>query len=494
MYNLILAEDDEQVRITLEKIIMREYPDFNICCSCSNGLDAKKCIDDGVVDVVVLDINMPGMTGLELAEYIKNAYEKTLIVIVSAYREFEYVHKALHCNVVDYILKPITKASICSVMSKVKEILDDRKKKTFLDEDDSIRRQQLFFNLMFTGTVLSRKSIVDQLKDFNVFIDFENYPCAGIEFSITDYDDFIKSKWHREKDMFFEALSKILLADYSSSHFSFISHNNERIEIVSISKHTDKNRYCSELESDIEKIKEHCEDFFALTVRARITRMADNIDEYITVKDIDEKIKNRISFIVNYLIDGKKEYALKCIDDAEESIHSPEKLLEFYRNAVFGIMNMLDYSHKHADKLKILNIAAGRNIDEAKNSVVAAIDTAYSALFKTGNGENEMVEQAISYINKNYRNDISLDDIANAVSLNSCYFSSVFKKYTGKSFTNYLAYVRLEEAKRLLEDGNIKIAAIASMVGYKDESYFYRSFKGTYGCTPKEYKNKILDK
>ena len=222
--------------------------------------------------------------------------------------------------------------------------------------------------------------------------------------------------------------------------------------------------------------------------------MADNIDEYITVKDIDEKIKNRISFIVNYLIDGKKEYALKCIDDAEESINSPEKLLEFYRNAVFGIMNMLDYSHKHADKLKILNIAAGRNIDEAKDSVVAAIDTAYSALFKTGNGENEMVEQAISYINKNYRNDISLDDIANAVSLNSCYFSSVFKKYTGKSFTNYLAYVRLEEAKRLLEDGNIKIAAIASMVGYKDESYFYRSFKGTYGCTPKEYRNKILDK
>ncbi len=491
MYNLILAEDDDQVRITLEKMIMREYSDFNICCSCANGLDAKKCIDEKSVDAVVLDINMPGMTGLELAEYINTAYNRTLIVIISAYREFEYVHKALHCNVVDYILKPITKNSICTVMSKVKKMLDERGQKNFLNEDDSIRRQQLFFNLMFSGTVLSRKVLMEQLKDFGVFINFENYPCASIEFSITDYDHFIQSKWHREKDVFFEALSKILLADYPSSYFSFISHNKECIEIAAISKEANPSGYQDKLAEDIERIKSHCVEFFALKVHTRIARISENIDRHLKEKDTEETINNRISFIVNYLIDGKKEYALRCIEDTEKYILSPEKLLELYRNAVFGIMNMLDYSHKYADKLKILNHAAGRNTEEAQNAVVAAVEIAYAALFETNSGENRMVEQAIEYIYRNFRTDISLGDIASEVSFNSCYFSSVFKKYTGKSFTNYLAFVRLEEAKKLLEDDGIKISVIASMVGYKDESYFYRSFKGIYGCTPKEYRKRL---
>ena len=493
MYQMVIAEDDERMRLVVEKIIPWEKDIYSICCSCSNGLDAKTYIDNYPVDVAILDINMPKMDGLELARYIYENYPQILVVLISAYKEFEYAKRAMEYDVLDYITKPITKASIEKTFEKVLKKLKNRTKSLFLDDSKIVKRQQLFFGIMNNRLTSSQIDLINQLKCFNINIDCDNYHCAKLNIEIEKYDDFINSIWHRDKEAFYEILQRIITADEFRTYFSVLSTDGKYMEFVAISKRSNNRQFENELEQDIKHFQNDVNDIFGISVKFVTIDKFQSINLYLDSLKSDERIKNQVLFTMNYLINGEKETMLQCIRDAEKIIVSEDKLIVFYRKVITRFEENLERLEKMFIRDEYFATNSIRDVSELKAETIKLAEKTFDILFCENLDENAIIYEAKRYIDNNYKKDLSLQDVADLVSLNACYFSSVFKKYAGVGFSAYLNQVRMSKAKGLLENTSLKTQAIAAEVGFKEVTYFYRIFKSITGQTPIEYRNRIKE-
>lgn len=491
MHQVVIAEDEEQMRLIIEELIPWDKDFYSVCCSCSNGLEAKECIDNYPVDVAILDINMPHMNGLELAKYIYENYPYIQVVLISAYKEFEYAKQALEYDVLDYVTKPITRASIDKAFEKIRQRLLLRKGSQFLNEDRLIKRQQLFFNLMSSGFHGSRDDVLRQLRYFNVDIDNDNYPCSIINIEIEDYDNFIKTIWHRERERFYETLSNVVTAEELFSYVSVLSTDNNHIEMAIISKSSNNADFEIQMQSDLDELKKNIENIFSIKVNIIAGKVFLSIFDYIKNQRTDDCVKNQLMFTINHLSNEEKELMIKCIECADKVINGIDNLVMFYKQIVLKFVEILEYSQKPFVKSEYISAYSTGNPEEMKRNVIILAEKTYSTLF--ADDENAVMRRAIKYINENYSDDLSLQSVAQLASLSSCYFSSMFKKYVGIGFSTYLNQIRIDKAKEFLANTEMKIQSIAFEVGFKEVTYFYKSFKGVMGCTPAEYREQMRE-
>lgn len=533
MLKVILVDDEEISRNKLKRIITSQKLAVEIIGMAEDGEEALELINEDVPDLVITDIRMPFLDGLELMTKVKCTYPYVYFIFISGHDEFKYAHKAIKLGAYDYILKPINGEYLAE---KINSIIIERKmdnqQKERITESSMILRKQFINDLLYNK--ISDEKIIDKLKDLEISM---NRFCIAIVIQMDDYysvmHDLDKNQQRTLLGSFYD-LSKEFAGDGYLLH-KFTGDLGELIICISaIDNHILKTvkqniliglREQADLENRytvtagiglIQPSLATLSDSFSqamesLNYKFIIGENKDIYFERLTGADIKQNRSKEFDFDMENLttqigLCNKNEVSSaikvlleKVIKNQVFSIHHVQMIItdiylssirtlassggtinEVFTNAVDVYENMME--KETAEKL-IIEV----------NSVLSRIMD-YILLKRDGKYDHIIV-RAKSFISKNFnRSDLSLNEVASASNMSSCYFAVIFKQEVGKTFIEYLTLIRIEKAKELLTISGMRSYEISYKIGYENPTYFSSIFKRTTGLTPTEYRKNVLNK
>jgi len=202
-YKVIIADDEVIISERLKRFISRNIKEFDVVGCFRDGEFAIECLKNNDIDLVITDIIMLKVSGIDVAKYVFENNLKTKVVILSGYKEFEYAKKAIEYNVTDYLIKPTDFDLLLNVLNKIKLSLDAEKntevKNDRYDELMSALKEQLFINIVM-GSVRRREDIDRKFEVMGGGHSPGNTKSAIFEVNITNYDEFLRDKWEYDKD------------------------------------------------------------------------------------------------------------------------------------------------------------------------------------------------------------------------------------------------------------------------------------------------------
>lgn len=520
MLKVLIVEDERITRESLESLIPWEELGISSVKSARNGQEALKVVEDFPPDILLCDVRMPKMDGIEFSKHLKTLFPKCKIVFISGYAEKEYLLSAIHLNAIDYIEKPLDIEKIVQTIKKVIELINKEKEK-----EESKKRLLEYYNENFYYTC---SQIVQHLLEYDP--DYYFLQKYGMEWLLESQIIPIigKFRWKNGrkveidnilKNIYQKAFSKFGREDKISFLFSFIS-SDTFIAIFKKEKIDDV-----KTKEFVAFIKEELSDFFDMSIAT---------GEAVWIKKIRphlEEIKRLLQTKVFYHGYGSF-YAYEYLKKTEEtSLHFDlemyEKFLKDnnvkkvreeierfcfllksgeYQNIekvknVFFEMIIIAYEigrqRKITQKLdengraqKWKEILQKNTLDEIKEVLHETIDSIFDIFNQKGN-LNKKVYHIMRFIDENYFDkELTIQKIANHFYFSPNYLCAMFKKATGKTLNDYITEVRIEKAKELLKDDSIKLYEVAEKVGFSDPNYFSTIFKKKVGLTPSDFRER----
>ncbi|MBS4208076.1 response regulator [Bacillus sp. FJAT-50079] len=540
MYKVLIADDEIYVSILIEKLVDWNKLDMKIVGTAENGISALEKVKELQPDIVIVDVRMPGYDGITLMQKVREMNNKVKFIVISGHKKFEYAKSALQYNVEDYMLKPINKKELETILFKIKTKLDGEKENAIslrkmdrqLGVSKSKVRSFLINQFLLKEIDLDNASLTAINKDY-----FTQLEEGSFTYFIVNLDS---SEKQLNKDFNEEMLIKLSTIFYQSTSlvcFDVISHFHTNA-IVFLANYS-KNNYKALMES-IEKafkdssmiIAKFEQLFITVGIGSQQSSLSGSYNSYGDAKHcIDSRIALGIGQIITsnqVKIDEKvieklvtEQTELKLVEAIKSfnprnirpliydillkagNYHKDHTLI--YTTIVYTISRLF-YKHIHQFELykstydvfieeyhfdEILNYCTNtKDIARALTDRIEGFIEKY-----TKENETELVPAiriAKSYIMENYQQEISLDIISNIVNLSSVYFSILFKKEVGINFLDYLNRYRIEAAKEMLKDVKYNINDVATLSGFQDSRYFSKKFKKQMGVTPSEYRKRTI--
>ncbi len=529
MYKVIIVDDESAVRERLFKQLLNFSDDFEVVGQFENGFDALIGGTQFSPDLLITDIKMPYIDGIELIKRMKQELPLLQTIIISGFDSFDYAKQAISLGVIGYISKPITLGELEETLKKTKIELD---KKNSVDNDieDLKKRASSGLKLMQNSDLsklITLKDIPDNFKEKliadGINLDYKYTILAAIDFddqlTQISYDKMELVNFHLEKyiqDEFSESEISTVLFD-NSSEFGLFILSKSQIEKEALQERLGRvlakiKRACKvEMSIGLSETKEDTEHKsyrelyrHALRTLEYRTVIGSNIIIFFgdisknktTTGKVDENefknityevlygdlqtAKDRINKLLNTITaDNFKETYLfilnNLIDSLLKACVSLQSLFQEYMTYEAIVEN--SYKIKSNEQLYAFIDDLVNNIDRInKNSRQSGVDSSY--------------RQIINFINNKYTNSLlSLEDVAKELGYSVSYVSLILKR-NNTTFTKYLTDVRMEKAKALLLDTDMKLLSIANEVGYDDPYYFSHCFKKNTGISPQEYRKK----
>ena len=502
----VLVVDDEPRHTRILAQIIKDFRHDYEVVEATSGAEVLKRNDLKEFDLVISDIRMPGIDGLSMLEQLTKCNPRVKIVIISGYGEFEYARKALSLNACQYILKPINPQTIREVVDQVESsVISQRNAQRYRRKLSSHYR-----NHLISGW-LSGKCSDDEYAEIKKIIPSCRYnlvikitPRNGIHISkdeeLSNLRKFLNA--FRQKGLFILARAP----DHGSGCTCIIG--GDELSLVrtilaeAIEDLPGYNFAVSCPEADILGNCKQCYDqaciasacFFYMpgsrTIRYEEIAAKFRKDICITPKAEDECLKAVIG--ETDLASWTEGWIYSIIGD---TYPDPLILTDEIKRVLVRVLNRLGSALTESDIVS-LEKSIGESIQEKCPSIEALKDCIrycmamirhYVQRYRNDRA-GHIIERCIEELRENYHMDYSLAEMAEKYYFNPSYFSTLFKKYTGVHFTDYLINLRVERAKQLLLETNDKIYQIAKKVGYQDVKYFTRVFKKKYGCTPEEFR------
>lgn len=517
---LLIADDEMQIRTGLEMGIDWKELGFDEVYTAENGVEALDLCMRHYPELVITDIRMPGMSGLELGKEVASLYEPVEIIILSGYSEFEYAREALKLGAYDYLLKPINIEELISRVEKAREkinqtVSDTAQKDEFLvidririlqqlimsrdilsaEEEDTFREKlsDCFTNGILVGVCSVDVLFEQNLDQFGIYLEkctdeiFAKYKAEtlywerGNLFFIMDV--FSEAELKRKRDLLKkeqEDLNKILKNQFGNTVSIALSSTGKMREVAILF------RECEEI---LKKRMYSGKESFLLPDEKKTSVR-------IVLNPIDtDKLKKRIeSFDYEHIHLYVREIFSSMRDSKVVSAESVRATCDLLKDVLLKTLMEkgidLEAIFEH-NRVLLNEIPEYFTLDEYENW----IDTLYQVIMKGlsdlgGKRHSRIILQAVDYISQNYSGDINLETAAEYVNKSKNYFSYLFKKELGISFVEYLNKVRVEEAKKLLDTTDDKTYQISEKIGYSDYKYFSSVFKKLTGLSPIQYKKR----
>lgn len=474
MRKILIVDDEELIRKGLRAMIKRYREDFYDIYLCSNGKQAKEMLDNENIDILITDIRMPELDGIELINHLKNSNKETAIIILSGYDDFNYDKEAIRCGAKEYLLKPVNREKLYLCMDDIEKELNKK-------EEYAEGYYSNLYNYLIQTETLSMEILGIIEKNSNMEI-FNDYYIGIYNIDIINKSLFVneleKSKYGK-LIYFFNAEGCLVIITPEKNFLVNLIENTSNYAVGISKNHT-----------SIQTIKEA---YFQANEAFRHRILSPKtIQRYEWIEKRNEKFTvevNKINSIINMIGSGRIDDIFKNIDELFSDKYIDELNVDYFIEASKILKTKII---KMDDTFKIHTIYWYLNIHEyiihLKNSIFIIDERLVSV---DNNCTNSAVKKGVEYINNNYNKDINLTIIANEVSLNYTYFCELFKIYTGETFVNYLKKLRVEKAiELLLNNPNHKIYEVANMVGYKDAKQFTKTFRKITGISPIEYKEK----
>ncbi|NLM12829.1 MAG: response regulator [Epulopiscium sp.] len=528
LYKILLVDDEEEIRKGIIKKIKWEELGFVVVGEAENGIEALDIIDKTMPDVVITDIRMPFMDGIKLAENIKYRYPTNKVIVLSGFDDFEYAQEAIKLGVIRYILKPINSIEFTELLKEVKHLLDEeiRSKNDIETLKINYKKslpllKERFLNHWIEDYV-SDEFIEENIHLLDFDIDQRNLALAVIR-----PDELVK----KEKDIKNLKNKNLLkMAIFNICEEVVQEHNlgtifmkiNEMVVIIPL-KENETVKSSSRIAVALEQIRIAVQKYLDTTVTIGVGNICTNKsmlyktyasalaaldytimlgnNKIIYIDDI-EPAQNDINFeegdereLLGSIRIGQKEKieeaVLKVLAKVEGSQVSLSDyqiyIVEVFSSIMRLIKNMdLDINKIFPDNVNFFTIINSfRTKEEVKEwllEVCFKVTEEFS--LKRSSSKSDIIERAQKYIDDNYWDaELSAEKLCNYLHISTNYFSALFKKETKLNFTSYLTKVRIEKAKELLRNTDLKAFDIGNKVGYTEGHYFSYVFKKITGLT-----------
>ncbi len=529
-YSVMLVDDEEDVINVIINKIDWETIGFSVQGYAHNGIEALEMAEEHQPDVVMTDIKMPYMDGLELAKRLKQQYPTIKIIIFSGFDEFEYAKEAIRLEAEEYILKPIDKDELTQVFQRIKESLDkefNEKQninmlKTYYQESLPIL-QENFYTALIEGRE-SEDTLFRDMMDYQVSLDGPFYDVVILHNSVSLapeginpllitmsvrklWEEQIDQKW---KAKFFSYLGNVIIIVQMESEEDVMQLTDACQVLCRLSKHVSKATITAGVGKPVNNIMSLPKAYLgareAISYRviygrgqainiAEIAPESSRSTENTKIEEVDQKLYAVFKAIKMDSEDSLNQEIDKYIK--EEATVNPS--IQEYR---FFVMDLVTEIYRF---IKSNHIDTNMVFDKDENPYDRAqhmditeltgwfkdVTHKLREILRTNRVDTtkSFVSKAVDYVHENYNNkDLTVESMCSYLGISSAYFSTVFKRETGKTFINYLTDIRMERAVRMLLDDNEKTYVIAGAVGYSDPNYFSYAFKKKFGVSPSRYK------
>lgn len=514
IYKVMLVDDDLLVIDDIKALINWEEIGMKISVVCENGKNALDLLPKVNPNIIIADIAMPIINGLEFSEKALE-YDKSIkIILLTAYSKFDYAKKAISMGVVNYILKhELDEYVLKNELLKVKSELDDELKRETLNrrkvlEDfltnplSHLNKQQFEKNIY--STISGIKSYFISIS-VNKSLKIKNQSQYSHLISKNTYVSLINSIGMNNSE---EGLEAIFLP---ISNYKVVALIYEKTRVLSENSLNQKVfNFVSYIKNEINKIFEDTANVFISSICNNSMDIPDEFKKVCDISNYGIFFQNTGVFYYSEIInmisnDGIGDNDLNklrevCMESDTDRIKKVvENIWENYCVKKYDIKALKDICEElrnilnKKDKLSKMRIK-NENVffvrgDECKNTY-ELLKLFYSCLDEIdGYSKDEYsykTAAVIDFIHKEYTKQITIDDVACKLGLNGEYLNKLFKKEFNKSFTKYLTEYRMEIAKELLESGKYKIYEVSEMVGYRTTQYFSSIFKKVNGITPSD--------
>jgi two-component system, response regulator YesN len=507
----VLIVDDEQIeREGMKAILHQSFPSL-VLLEARNGSVAIEMAKTTKPELILMDIKMPGINGLEALAQIMKECPDAKFIMVTAYDTFDYMRKAIKLGASDYLLKPSKASDIAETVGKVlKEIVFEKKSraKTELQQSVLLKTKavietDLVTQLLFEHIHEVSSNILAEILEINTAMEMfvVNVMITG---STTNYS-MVKERVRRPGNCLVGALSsnQLPIIVFRNSAVSFRSQAISLAkEILSVKKTTDDGWYIGigNVYPTLEDVKKsYQESLIAMMGKSAPSRYRFYAETLVEgddgsleqkMKQIKEEIPDQIRLgqwdLVRTVIIGLLEL---FEHQGENPIQVQQRILEILWVAS-RVLNDVGietdtplFTYQPNDYLQLRN-ETGKLIDQMRDR--------YEAYYQRLEADN--VEQIKRYIMYHSHEEISLETLGKRMGLSPIYISKLFKEKLGINYIDFLTKCRIEKAKNLMRNPNKSIKEIAIEVGYHEPNYFSKVFKRTVHVSPKEYQNAILGK
>lgn len=534
-YKIILVDDEEEIRKGMIKKINWEELGFIVVGEAENGIEALDIIDKTSPDIVITDIRMPFMDGMKLAENIKHRFPTTKVVIISGFDEFEYAQTAIGLGVLRYILKPINAIEMSELLKEIKATLDEEK----LSKNDI---QTLKQNYKKSLPILKERFLNHWIEDY-VATDTvkENIETFELELltnhlavAVLRPDDVLNKEADialiKNKALLNVAIFNICEEIVNDNNLGVIfMRMNEIVLIMSLGE-AEAPKTSNRILIGLEQIRTTVEKYLNITVTIGVGNASQDLSmlykSYASAGSaLDYTVmlgNNKIIYLEDIEPSGTEELKLDEVDERAlimaiklGSSEDIKKTIDMLIGRIDGMkLYLKDYQLYLIDILSIiLNFVTSMELDwdlvwDKKENFLLEINRLktkekinawlFDICIKISNeltqtrnhNKNDLIEKAKDHIQNNYDDeDLNAEKLCDILHISTNYFSALFKKETGLTFTTYLTKTRIDQAKKLLRNTDFKTFDIGNQVGYSQGHYFSYVFKKNTGISPTEYRN-----
>ncbi len=514
MWNVFLAEDEKIIRNGIKKSVDWESAGCRFVGEASDGQIAYPLIQERKPDILITDIRMPFMDGLELSAKVKKEFPGIKIIILSGYYDFKYAQEAIRLGVCEYLLKPVSAKMLLKTVKKVGDEIAKERKKNKLPAD-------LVYQDMSFDEVIEKEDILecDSLGPYHQVILFKLMP-------VNDSDDYVTQAvfCHRKVDKVLKSIEGVRSFDRGKDEWGIILSAVSGAELQKIADRLQKNM--EEIMQGYREIEwfagqgvtvdhmQQISDSYKTAGKAfsaRFFTKANQIFSYHETEclkteedqkpdmNIVDPAKISQCVVDNFLKSGVKAEIEGFVEEYMRSIGKSNFRSMLFRQyivmscylATCSFMESIGGSTDQVDDF--YSIVRDKNSMEDIREYLCRLfqDALKYREIRSARKHGECLDIAREFINQNYASrELTLNLVADMVNISPNYFSRIFSRNEGCTFVEYVTNIRMNRAKELLMCSNMKATNIAYEVGYKDSHYFSCLFKKLTGCTPKEYRER----
>ncbi len=496
MLTILVVDDEKLERKGIRFLLNRRSEEMEIL-EAANGKAACEILQCQTVDIMLTDIKMPFMDGIELVSVAHKLQPELEMVIFSGYGEFEYAKKAMASGVSNYVLKPVDPAEFEHTLDLLVKKIEERR-----EQEQRSRWNQDSLDNYFLSRYLCQGN-EELLNRISGKVNIDNWNQIRGLLLIESEDNFFEEA----EESFIQKLT-----EYSKQKVSFLNlaQNQELCVLYGV---CDQNVFAT----DLAEWMNHTfgKRFYVaagqpVTDRSELPEIYQNLEILIENKFYQKETR---VFLPDKVSEdtGSEQFLDETINRMIENIRLDDMthLWEHFRILKSGMGELGSYSqiytrflfsnlvkefftHQHQDRKKleaaVQKVYEMQSVQEVLDLVESLIQNMEERLAASNDGSRNEVAQAKSYIYEHYSEDISVEKLAELVYLSPGYFSYIFKKETGDTVSRFIRNYRMEQAKKLLSDTSMKIVQICKETGFSNVSYFCKNFREYCGCSPEQYR------
>jgi YesN/AraC family two-component response regulator len=503
MYRVLIVDDEQWIRRWLVKTIPTLRSDVEIVDAFDNGQTALDVIINGQIDIVVSDIRMPIIDGLELLKLVHESKLKTKFILISGYDDFSYAKTAIKLGAIDYVLKPIEKDELkVALDNTILQIEDDKK----IDNNPELIHSAIY-KILRTFVIDKDESELSDIKSICIENNIKyNYIMLAVlqPSMVVQNKNYIKDALSSALNKRFENDMKFVILADSLNFFIFIFHEGDvddmplLIESLKRELENKDGKPISKIEfspwfSEIESLTHH---FNEINRKLEHKNCKEEKERKIESEKLDEIKSNLVKYISSHDIKSSTEY----INYLKEEVLISEFEVDNFRLMLFSLTSdIIKLLGEVSDDGKKVYITKGYDFCVKiynYSNIMAMLDWMKSYLtdvisFISQNevfNVSQIVKQVYKQMQVDYMNDLNLSSVCDKYKINSSYFSKKFKEQIGKNFVDCLTDIRIEVAKGLLINTSYPIKEIGKTVGFNDSKYFSKVFALNLKCTPSSFR------